>query len=1078
MLRLIIVAFSLLSASAKATDGFLHEPAVRGDRLVFVARGQLWEGSLTGGAARQLTDDEGVKSGPQLSPKGDMVAYTVSYGRNSDVFVMQLGDRKRWRVTWHPAADVVQGWARDGRSLLLFSSRQHSHGQAGKQAGNGSLFEVGVMGGSLRRLPPSKAFKGALSPDGQRLAFTPAGDEFSTWRGYRGGKALPMRVVSLADATHEDLSEGGSNTAPLWLKSGLFFLSDRAGRFAIYRQDAGRAVAVVAFPDKDVESLSGDDRTLVFATEGRLWKHDLETSVTWEIPMKLTPRPADPVVMDVASDMQSLALARDGLTLAIEARGKLFVKDPGKPARLLTRGQGFAERAPVWSPARRQVAFVSDEGGTVHIRVRDVDGHSPDIRVETAATGYPEALQISPDGRRIAYLDATRRVNWADISGKASGVGRAEAISGATFEWGPDSGSITYIERLPTSFGRLRRLDLATGQDSELTDGMAHVTDFKIQGNGNELLVVASLDAGPTVTEYDASTMLFAPSVRAMVYRLRLGADGKPVMTALAMTAGHHVGAGRIGATPVGRPGQTGLSKSLFIAKTGDIVTIQRTNVAPPWVDWSRPRAKVFEAQPIWSIRAFDAGAMRPSAAQNDEKVSRLLAGRYHNSAAGSILLFDRDGKALTLSLDSGAKISIKELDIGPLVAPFDPKAERRQIYAQAARSFRDYFYDPAMHGVDWDRAVASFRPLLERAADRGDLDYVLTKLAAEVGNSHIRIVPPPAGSKGPPVAGLLGIDVRDTGEGTEIVRVLETSPWDSVVSPLAGIARPGDRIVSVNGFSLAPGRALDEMMVDTASRPTRLTLDRNGALINTVVVPLADEFELRMRDWIESRRRLVHDLSDGRIAYLHSPDTSQGGMAEFVRYFFPQTNREGLIVDVRFNRGGADLDYLLDTMGRTRLHWYTARGLQPFEAPTSLLTGPKLMLVNAEASSGGDVFPYQFKSRKLGTVIGTRTWGGANGGYRGAVPTGFIDGGQVTVPDLGVYSPDGSPILENIGFEPDEIVDSTPADDVAGRDVAVERGVAILMKKLANTPSEAPPAAFQGHRQMGTNSGSSILPK
>lgn len=1058
-----------MNISAQTSDArFLFDPAVRGELLLFVADGQLWRSRITGGDAQQLTKMAGMVKRPVISPDGLNVAFTATIAGNQDVHVLNLATGKITRITHHPAEDVLHSWTDSGRSLLFSSSREHPLQIA---SGAQNLFHVPATGGLPTRLPMTKAYGGAFNTDGSQLVYTSTPEAFRVWKGYRGGQATPLRILGMKDMSYRTIPGPESNNAsPVWLDDGILFLSDRDTSFGIYRYDptSEKVAAVFSSRDHDIDSFASDGRTTVFSAQGMLWT--IANGKAQKISVRLPRADVVPEQLDAAPFVANMALAPDGTSLVIEARGDLFLKSKGQSAVALTNSSGIAERNPVWSPRGDMIAFAADPDGKPNIAVIAPRTGAKPRYLGFPGAGYPVSLTWSADGRKIAYIQHDRSPSWVDVATGLHMRVPGFLLHGARFSWNGDT--LFFIDRANSAYGVLKQIDTRTGTVRALTDGMAHVADAMPSADGQQLLVLASLDSGPTVTEYDSSQMLFAANARAMLYRFPLTSDGVPegaVLTALPDTAGHYASVGRLGQSPVGRSDLKGLDRSILFAQGNRIAVAQRTSLANPFWDFYAGNSGKPAAAPKaeWGYRIF--GDVADAGPPNIVKQlgGLLSTAGFHPSSSAETMLFESDGKLFFARFDREGRIkAIEEDQVGRMPVTTDPRKEWGQIFDETVRRFSDFFYDEKMHGADWDAVTARYKAWLPALRSRSDLDYVLTKLASEARNSHIFVSPAGSTTLEPTEEGLgyLGADLVTRDRDVIVAHILTPSPWDVDQSPLSGKAIVGDQITEIDGKPIDALSGVETALMNSGGREIAITLRRDGKSMTHRIVPLISEAALRQRDWVESRRLRVAERSSGRIAYIHQPDTSEGGMSEFVRYFYPQTDRTAVIIDERYNGGGADLDYPLDTLGRQRFLYYTARGLKPFEAPTSMIGGPKVMIVNEEAGSGGDVYPYQFKQRGLGSVIGTRTWGGANGGYRGGYPTRTIDGGSVSVPDLGTYSPIGEPILENSGFTPDQLVADSPADDAQGVDTQLEAAIDFLLDKMKRDADEITPKAFFGH--------------
>ena len=1055
------LGFAADGAAAAARDArFLYQPAVHGDTIAFVSEGELWIAPLAGGAARRLTNDGVPKWGPRFSPDGASIAYSAGGHSRRDVFVIPRTGGAPRRLTWHPADDIAEGWTADGASVLLTSTRSHHVGSRWRQ-----LYTVPGSGGAAQALLRSKAFRGAVSPDGSLIAYTPTIDNFSTWRRYRGGEMSRIWLTDRSGRRHVEVPGGtGNDTNPIWIGSRLYFLSDRTGTFGIYAYDPAAAAVspVLVDPAHDMDWLGGDDGRLVFAAAGHLWRHELGVAGATRIRVRLPDTVPQRVSGDVSRLTGGVSLAPDGRTLVADARGDLFLKRPDAAAINLTNTPGIAERAPVWSPDGSAFAYVSDASGEYELYVRPADPRGRPRRLGVLGPGFPAALSWSPDGRRIAYLGGDRRLRWVSARGGPHRKGDFQALTITTAPaWTPDGRSLFFIARTSAGFGRAVHLDLENGRETPVTDELAHVSELRLSNDARTLYLVGSVEAGPATSEYDISRFLYLQTPRSNLYAIDLYGPGggfdpavlRERLRAVRGTSGRYgIRGGRRGAQ---------IGRALFVAPDGTIITVQQEGVATTH-DWYGADGGEDAPPPRWIAVAYTPAGSRVALPPSGTAptggdaltLDRLLnEGSLQNSAAANRLLFSHRGKAAVVELGAGGAVDIATVELGPLQATTDLRAERLQMFDETVRRYRDYFHDARMNGLDWAAQARRFRAMVPEVRVRGDLDHIFGHLVGQLENSHIGTDGPPGGPEQEDERiGFLGADFEVENGRYVVRRILDSSPWDTVRGPLVGTGiGEGDTLVAIAGRELTAADDISRRLVGTAGEEVALTFLKRGAAepVTVTIRAVASEGWLRRRDHVERLRRYVHQRSGGRIGYVHQPDTYFNGLAEFQRYFFPQENREAMIIDTRFNNGGLDPDFQLDYLARTRLHVYRPRNLDDFAAPTVSIDGPMVMLSNESAGSGGDMYPYQFKLRGLGRVIGTRTYGGVNGGYRGVDPTTLVDGGRVGVPDLLTLGPNGEPILENVGFVPDEEVPILPADYEAGRDPQLDRAIDYLLERL-----------------------------
>lgn len=1059
--RLALVAMLVMtSAPAPASVRFLHQPSVRGETVAFAYHGEIWTVARSGGKARRWTAPDGLsKSSPLLSPDGARIAYTARSGTNSDIFIIGAPGGPAERLTFSPGVDTALEWSEDGTRLLVTSDRANPFAQP-------ELYELSVRGGTLVPYHLGKIHRASLGPDGL-LAHTTLADPEPLWKRYRGGRSPSVLITRTSDgASVGQVPHGMENdTNPLWIGSQLYLLSDRDGTFGLYRFDRLRGAIdpLIVNAGYDIDWLAGDSEGIVFSSRGFLYASDLSGRAVRRIEVDLpAPIPAESAT-DVSGAVQSMALAGDGRTLALEAHGDIFVKPDQAPAFNLTRSPGAAERMPAWSPASQQLAYVSDGSGKYEIVVQEARRDSVPRRLGLRTGGYPFNLTWSPDGRKIAYVAADLSIWIVDVTTGEHVQTRSRAFPETPLEWAADSSGVIYIQRLRSGYGQLSFANIAAATIVPLTDELGLVRDFRLSADGKQLYFLASTSAGTMASDYDVSSLLYHQSIYGQIYALpgpqRTTTTGQRSQRVPQSDARY----------AFGQFTQPSLGRSILTGEGGALAVYQRTGFDPGYgMQGSGPTATLTgnSINPSFQLVVLDANgqaeprlsgfagsATGPGGASLDEFLADAVG---RPSSRRGVSLVTVEGKPFVLSLGEDGRIGLKQLSVGTLIAKVKPDEEHKQIFEETARLFKAYLHDPAMNGTDWEAVSRRYRSWLPDVRSSADLYEVLTNMAGELSTSHIWISEPDAGQGAVlDVAGTLGADFVATADGPVLERILLGSPWDKEQSPLVGTgARPGDRLAAIDGIAVSAVEGIEKRLIGKAGKPVTLTFVGHGVTTSLKVVPLASDRWLRLRTWIEDRRQYVEQRSKGRLAYLHQPDTLDRGLNEFVRYFFAQANRQGLIVDDRYNTGGADPDFQLDVMGRSPFLLYRPRDMAPFGAPNSIIDGPKILLVNAESQSGGDVFPIQFKARKLGRVIGTRTWGGVDGYYRSvfyreSFPASLMDGGLLAVPDLATLSVAGERIVENVGFQPDEVVDVTPADFRAGRDPQLDRAIDLLLEDL-----------------------------
>ncbi len=1023
-----------VSVQADTEARFFYSPALHSEKIAFVHGDEIWLVKSSGGAARKLTDDGESKSNLTFSSDGSKLAYSARINRNVDVYTINIGDSviEPERQTWHPAIDLAWGW--DSANNVYFSSGRSQWNQGQHK----ELFKLVPGSGLPQHIPVGKVSAASLSVDDRYLAMAPAVDSSNIWKRYRGGTAMPLWIVDRNDFSHIEIPHSpATETLPRWDGDSVFFRSDRSGLRAIHEYDvATKQVTMVTKGfDTDIDSFDAQSGRIAFVSEGYLhvWNRGSDAAERLSVYLgEHAPQNSrgEAAENNVLEEMHIPVLSPDGNTVAFEAHGDIFVarKDQSSASNL-TLSPGFGDRDPVWAPDGRYLAYLSDRGGDYAYYVHDTANPTASPRVlPLGKAGYSNAAVFSPDGRRIAYIDDSGQPWWANIDDGEFVPLALQSSLHSTPVWSKNSNALFLLKlNSKSGYSAIVEAVLDTGNIRVLSHPIATIDSLAISANGDVLHFLASSTAGPLMTQYDFSKVLYQDSLNWSAYALDVNSG---VITRHAVSPRNY---SKLHAFPDGRL----------------LLSVNET-----YALWGDPESLVEQGEEKPHSYLFDLQSKTETPLQD---ISR----DYSVASKAAVLLVATENGLTRIALPVGGHAVASPFALDEAIVPVDDVAESLQIYLETWRSARDFFHDPGMHGTNWNDAGDYYRAWLKQVHHKGDLYFVMGKLLGELDNSHINVDPPndqtAAVADEVESAAMLGADVTFDDCGFRVSRVLHAPFWSAVTSPLPASV-VGRCLTTVNGIALNKNTPLHQAL--TGLPEGRLSLAFSGteaeADITVVIDPLSPDEEkaLRYRDWVERNRAWVDEQSGGRVAYLHQPDTSGGGLREFIRYFYPQSGKEAIILDERFNDGGADPDFQLDVLGRTPFLLYGPRDMPLFPSPNSAIAGPKVMLINAEAGSGGDVYPYQFKRRNLGTVIGTRTWGGVNGGFRGVMPAQKIDGGEVGIPDLTTNSPEGTYILENAGMTPDIEVEYFPVDYASGRDPQLARGVTFLLEKLDASPS------------------------
>jgi tricorn protease len=1098
------------AAPAAAGTRLVRQPAVSARAIVFVYANDLWTVGRNGGEARRLTSSPGTESDPHFSPDGRWLAFTGQYAGNTDVYVIPAEGGEPRRLTWHPGADEARGWTPDARRIVFTSGRLSPFGSDNVQMRQ--LFTLDIEGGLPERLPLPTARRGDYAADGRQVAWEPERWQ-EEWRNYRGGQAQPIRILTLGDLSVRAVPGPPSvNQHPAWLGGRLYFLSDRDGRMNVHEFDPGPGTVrgLTRHQDYDVKWLSAGGGLLAYEQGGYLHTLDpaggaaaggaatggaakrLVISVSGDFPWAL------PQWKDVTEEVAAAGLSPTGARAIFEARGEIFTVPAEKGnVRNLSRNPGAADRAPAWSPDGARVAWFSDRTGEYRLYIADQDGQEEPRAIAIQPATFFYDLSWSPDSKKVAFTDAGRSMYILDVTGgKATTIDTdrmAHPERSMVPVWSPDSRFIAYARQLPNQYRAIIVYGLEEGRTHQVTDGLSDAVAPAWDKSGKYLYFMASTDLALNTGWLDLSSLErpFRRGVYFAVLARDLPSPLLPESDDEKPTGGAGEGAGKEGdkaadktagkaaGKAAGKGDEKGGDKGAD--KDGD----EKKDAPPPVrIDFEGIGQRILALPlPVRNYLALAAGAEGvvfvaeaplpfpdPSNPQPTFTLHRWdLAKRKSAPFLADLRSFEVSGDGEKVLYQSAAGWGIVPADGEPkpgdgalkmeLRMPIDPPAEWAQIYREAWRFERDFFYVPNHHGADWNAVGERYAAWVPDVRHRADLGYLINLMGGEQGVGHHFVAggdtPRPPGT---PV-GLLGADLAIDAGRYRIARIFTGENWNpDLQAPLAapGIdVRAGDYLLAIDGREIKPPASPYQALEGTAGRQTKITVNAKPAMdgARTVtVVPVVNERALRNRAFVEDSRRTVDRLSGGRLAYVWLPDTGDGGYTYFNRYYFAQQDRQGVILDERFNQGGFIADYIIDIVAR-RLRGYFNNPVGdrvPWTEPLSGIWGPKVMVINEFAGSGGDMMPYLFRLERLGPLVGTTTWGGLVGIWD--FPP-LIDGGLITVPRGGFFNLDGKWDVENEGTPPDIAVEMSPQDTAAGEDPQLERAVAEALRLLEQNP-------------------------
>jgi len=1079
-----------LSAAAdpSITDTrLLSEPAISADRIAFIYANDLWTCGLDGKNVRRLTSDVGVESSPAFSADGRWIAFSAQYEGNTDVYVVGADGGVPKRLTWHPGNDVAVGFTPDSKSVLFTSPRNVY------TARYTQLFTVPVDGGAEELLPIPHSDRAVYSPDGKRIAYNPLGPRFLQWKRYRGGTVSQVWLYDTATHAIEKVPQPASrvnDAGPMWLGDSVYFRSDREGEFNLWSYDTkSKALKrLTSHTDFPVLNASAGAGKIVYEQAGYLHLYDpasgsarkLTIGVAADLPET---RPRFAKETKDRKYIRDFSISPTGVRVAMDFRGEIITIPAEKgDVRNLTNSPGVHERSPIWSPDGRSIAYFTDDSGEYALWIESQNGKGEPKKFKLSGAGFYEFPAWSPDSRKIAFVDNSRTLYWLD-----TGSGAMKKVASDYFygpikylhpAWSPDSKWIAYAINNPAYVNRVYAYSLEQEKAFPVTDGLSDASEPVFDRSGKYLYFLASTDAGPVNNWFSLET-----NDLKITRSIWLAVLDKSLPNPLVKESDEEKGAAPADESKEKKK-ETADDEKETKKGNGDKTDVKSDEkpkkaeaVAPTRIDFDGIAYRIIDLPvPVAEISNLQAGPegqvffLRTSDEKNalqrfdlkDRKTETMLpdVDNYEISSDGKKVVYvAKDEWAVAGT--SGKKIDTSEaksLKTAAIEVKVDPRAEWKEMFEDAWRINRDYFYDPNMHGVDWKAMRARYAQFLPDIAVRQDLNRVLRWMLSEltVGHSYITNNGDTTETKSVP-GGLLGADYEIDNGRYRFRKVYGGLNWNPKLrSPLTepGVnVKAGEYLLAVGGKDVKPPANLYSFFENTSGKLIEITVGPNadGKGSRTVsVVPVESELALRNRDWVEGNLRKVDAATGGRVAYVYVPNTSTAGYAYFKRYFYPQAYKDAVILDERFNGGGSLADYYIDMVSKKLIAYWAMRYGPDMKTPSASIQGPRVLIQDESAGSGGDLLPWMWRKFEVGPIVGTRTWGGLVGilGY----PE-LMDGGAITAPNLAFYDPDKGWAVENEGVAPDIEVEMTPADVIAGRDPQLERAIAIVMDGLKKNP-------------------------
>jgi tricorn protease len=1102
------------SATACGVDArMLRYPDVSATQIAFVYAGDIWVAPKTGGPALRLSSPKGEESFPRFSPDGAQIAFSGNYDGNTDIYVVPSTGGLPKRLTYHGDPDRILGWYPDGKSILFATTRTSEKDRFNK------LYRISATAGLAEPLPVPYGEFGSISPDGKTLAYVPISVDFRTWKRYRGGMNPAIWLFNLETFAAKNLTGNeAANSLPMWHGTTLYFLSDRdknkRANIWAYDTKKERFRQVTFFEEFDVRFPNIGPSDLVFENGGRLYVLSLANDKYQEVNIQvLTDRATLKARLeDVSSSAREPDVSPAGKRAVFEARGEIFsVPAEHGVVRNLSRSSGIAERFPSWSPDGKLLAYFSDRSGEYELTLRPADGSGEETVVTKLGPGFRYRPFWSPDSKKLVFIDQAMRIHLHDVDKQETKLIGTQLwlyhgdLNRLKFHWSKDSRWIAFEQDLENRQTAIALYDTKEGKHHQVTSGYYSDDSPAFDPEGKYLYYRSGRDFTPLYSDLD-NTWIYPNTWQLVAVPLR-----KDVPSPLAPRNDDEGDKDKkdkdkeknkekdkgqdkdkkpedpdrkkddpqLGGKKEDKEGSATEESGEKKAKPADDKEESKDEkpAKPVEIDLAdfEQRAVVLppKAGNYADLEAVNGKLLYrrlPRTGSGDEKSTLVfydLEKREEKTiledvddvilaAKGEKLLVRRKSDYALIEPKDGQKFE-KKLPVNSLQTVVDPVAEWTQLFTEAWRIERDFFYDPNMHGVDWQVMRDRYGSLLKEAVTRWDVNYVIGELIAELNASHAYRSGGDLENSLQRGVGYLGVDFALENGAYRIKHIVDGAAWDAEVrSPLKqpGVdVKEGDYLLAVNGLPLDTELEPYAAFQGLADKPVLISVNSEPKLEGArevLVQTLGSEYRLRHLAWIEKNRKKVEDATDGKVGYIYVADTGRNGQSELVRQFRAQITKQGLIVDERFNSGGQIPDRFVEMLGRKTLNYWGVRDGRDWAWPPVANSGPKAMLINGWSGSGGDCFPFYFQKANLGPLIGTRTWGGLIG-ITGTPP--LIDGGSVTAPTFGIYSTTGEWIIEGYGVDPDIEIMDDPGLMAKGGDPQLERGIQEVLKALKKHP-------------------------
>ena len=1087
LIFLLITNISVFNVKAQIDAGLFRYPDVSASQIVFTYANDIWIMPKEGGTANRLSSPAGVEMFPKFSPDGKSIAFTGNYDGNKDVYILPVIGGVPTRVTQHGGPDRLVDWTNDGKRLLFASTRE-----SGKSRFN-QFYTIPAVGGSADKLPLAFAEFGSYSPDGNRMALVYQSQVFRNWKRYRGGNNGNIILFDFKTLASENISLGSeaADEFPMWNGYFIYFLSDRGAekKMNLWRYDLTKKAfeQLTKFTENDTRFPSMGPTEIIFEQSGKLYLYQLATQQLKVVNVNLVNDRSllKPTLQTAEKYVQHANISPDGKRVLVEARGEIFSL-PAKEGYVknITMKSGSAERYPAWSPNGKNIAYWSDASGEYELWLMEAGKESSAKKLTTYGAGFRYNLYWSPDNNKLCFIDKAAQIQIYDLTtnitinvDKGLHYSHGE-LENFTCSWSADSRWLAYDRDIENQHTALFIFDFQAKKSTQITTGFYSCTNPVFDKEGKYLYCFSTQSFIPIYSDVDNS-FIYANTAKLAAISLKnetpsLLAPKNDVVDFKEDKKDDNL---------TDSSKRSKAEKKKESTKPNDLS--KKVNVKPIEINFENIEERLVILPPaagnLNSLSVAEDKVIymrRPNTGSTDKEGSlkyydiekreekTIIEGiaDYILSANTKKILAEKAGAYAILSPEEGAKFE-KPIHLNEMMASVDPVAEWKQIFTEAWRLERDYFYDPNMHGVNWAQVKDRYTKFVDNALSREELDFIIGEMIGELNASHTYHSGGDVEKEKLQTIGYLGVNYEAAGEYYKIKQILKAAPWDaearSALDAPGTKIKEGDYILAINGMPVTTAKEPYAMLQGLANKTIEVTYNSspsfNGAK-TTLVQTMTDEYRLRNLAWIEVMRKRVSEATNGAAGYIYVPSTGLDGQTELLRQLNAQTDKKALIIDERFNNGGQIPDRFIELLNRTPLAYWAIRDGQPNKWPPNSNFGAKVMLMNGWSGSGGDAFPDYFRKAGLGKLIGTRTWGGLIG--ISGVPT-LMDGGTITVPTFRMYNPDGTWFKEGHGVDPDIEVPEDLTALAKGIDVQLERAITEIKEqlKLKTYQMPAPPA-------------------